>query len=189
MLLEGEKCQELLLLDGSNYESWCISILHNFKALNPSLLSIVDASICPLNINWDDFSEEEGKCLLLNAVKVYQRNAFRDHDSTGLKWCWLSDQTDQTGLAKTTAWKLQRRKRHHRPNEDSTSQTRSLPSANHGKCFMSKDKKKKKSKKVESEKEEDDECDFDFDKLSKKYMIKIKKLFKRLQEQELQLEQ
>jgi hypothetical protein len=52
---------------------------------------------------------------------------------------------------------------------------------------MAKDKKKKKPKKVETE--EDDECDLDFDKLSKKDMIKIKKLFERLQEQELQLEQ
>jgi hypothetical protein len=39
---------------------------------------------------------------------------------------------------------------------------------------MTKDKKNK-SKKVESEEEEeDDEYDLDFDKLSKKYMIKIK---------------
>jgi hypothetical protein len=49
--MEGEKCLELLLLDGSNYESWCISILHNIKAFNPSLLSIVDSSIYPPNIN------------------------------------------------------------------------------------------------------------------------------------------
>jgi hypothetical protein len=34
------------------------------------LLSIVDASICPPNINWDDFSEEEGKCLKLNAQAI-----------------------------------------------------------------------------------------------------------------------
>jgi hypothetical protein len=67
MSLEGEKYLELLLLDGSNYESWCNSILHNIKSFNPSLLSIVNASICPPNINWDDFSEEEGKCLKLNA--------------------------------------------------------------------------------------------------------------------------
>jgi hypothetical protein len=53
---------------------------------------------------------------------------------------------------------------------------------------MTKDKKKKKPKKVESKKEED-EYDLNFDKLSKKDMIKIKRLFKRLQEQELQLEQ
>jgi hypothetical protein len=51
MLSEGEKCLELLFLDGSNYESWCISILHNIKAFNPSVLSIVDASIYPPNIN------------------------------------------------------------------------------------------------------------------------------------------
>jgi ribosomal protein S15P/S13E len=37
--------------------------------------------------------------------------------------------------------------------------------------------------------EEEDEYDFDFGKLSKKDMIKIKSLFKRLQEQELLLEQ
>jgi hypothetical protein len=64
---EGEKCLELPLLDGSNYESWCISILDNIKVFNPTLLSIVDANICPPNINWDDFSKEEGKCLKLNA--------------------------------------------------------------------------------------------------------------------------
>jgi hypothetical protein len=63
----SEKCIELLLLDGSNYESWFIFILHNIKDFNPSLLSIIDASICPPNINWDDFFEEEGKCLKLNA--------------------------------------------------------------------------------------------------------------------------
>jgi hypothetical protein len=60
MSTEGEKYVELVLLDGSNYESWCIFILHNIKSFNPSLLSIVDSSICPPNINWDDFIEEEG---------------------------------------------------------------------------------------------------------------------------------
>jgi hypothetical protein len=59
---------------------------------------------------------------------------------------------------------------------------------------MAKGKKKKKPKKSESEKEEeeeddDDEYDLDFDKLSKKDMIKIKRLFEKNQEQELQLEQ
>jgi hypothetical protein len=59
---------------------------------------------------------------------------------------------------------------------------------------MAKGKKKKKPMKVESEEkkeeeEEDDEDDLEFDKLSKKDMIKIKNLFKRLQEQELLLEQ
>jgi hypothetical protein len=59
---------------------------------------------------------------------------------------------------------------------------------------MAKDKKKKKPKKVESEeeeeekKEEDDKYDLDFDKLSKKDMVKIKRLFERFQEQKLQHE-
>jgi hypothetical protein len=53
---------------------------------------------------------------------------------------------------------------------------------------MAKDKKKKKPKKVESKKEED-EYDLDFDKLSKKDMVKIKRLFERLQGQELKPEQ
>jgi hypothetical protein len=95
-------------------------------------------------------------------------------------------QTGQTGLAKTASSRLQRRK-HHQSNEESTSQTSSLPSEKHGKCLMAKDKKINKPKKVEREEEEDDdECDLDFDKLRKKDMIKIKKLFER---QELQLEQ
>jgi hypothetical protein len=70
MLSEGEKCQELILLDGSNYETWCNSFLHNLKAFNLYLLSIDDASICPPNINWNDFSEEEGKCFQLNAQAI-----------------------------------------------------------------------------------------------------------------------
>jgi hypothetical protein len=97
-------------------------------------------------------------------------------------------QTIQTSLAKTSGLRLQRRK-HHRSNEESTSQTSSPPSAIHGKCLMAKDKKKKKLNKVESKEEEKDEYDLDFDKLNKKEMIKIKKLFERLEEQELQLEQ
>jgi hypothetical protein len=72
MSSEGEKYLELLLLDGSNYESWCNSILHDIKAFNPSLLSIVNAIICPPNINWDDFFKEEGKCLKLNAQAICQ---------------------------------------------------------------------------------------------------------------------
>jgi hypothetical protein len=58
------------LLDGSNYRSWCNSLLDTLKAFNPLLLSIVDASICPPNIDWDDFYEEEGKCLQLNAQAI-----------------------------------------------------------------------------------------------------------------------
>jgi hypothetical protein len=58
------------LLDGSKYESWCISILYNIEALNPYLLSIVDSSICPQNIDWANHSEEERKCLKLNAQAI-----------------------------------------------------------------------------------------------------------------------
>jgi hypothetical protein len=70
MSSNGKKCLELVLLDGSNYESWCNSILHNIEAFNPYLLDIVDASICPSNINWANLSEEEGKCLKLNAHTI-----------------------------------------------------------------------------------------------------------------------
>jgi hypothetical protein len=66
----GKKCLELVLLDGSNYESWCNSILHNIEASNPYLLNIVDASICPPNMNWANLSVEEGKCLKLNAQAI-----------------------------------------------------------------------------------------------------------------------
>jgi hypothetical protein len=70
MSSEGEKCLELVLLDGSNYESWCISILNKIEAFNPNLLSIIDSSICPLNIIWANLSEEERKCLKLNAQAI-----------------------------------------------------------------------------------------------------------------------
>jgi hypothetical protein len=70
MSSDGEKYLELVLLDGSNYESWCNSILHYIEAFNPYLLNIIDASICPPNINWANLSEEEGKCLKLNAQAI-----------------------------------------------------------------------------------------------------------------------
>jgi hypothetical protein len=71
MSMKGEKCLKLLLLDNSNYESWCISILNNIEAFNTYLLSIVDSSICPPNITWANLSEEERKCLKLNAQAIY----------------------------------------------------------------------------------------------------------------------
>jgi hypothetical protein len=70
MSSDGEKCLKLVLLDGSNYESWCNSILYYIEAFNPYLLNIVDASICPPNINWTNLSEEERKCLKLNAQAI-----------------------------------------------------------------------------------------------------------------------
>jgi hypothetical protein len=70
MSTEGEKCLELVLLDDSNYESWCISILNNIEAFNPYLLSIIDSSICPPNITWANLSDEERKCLKLNAQAI-----------------------------------------------------------------------------------------------------------------------
>jgi hypothetical protein len=63
--------KELLLLDSSNYKSWCISTLDTLEAFDPLLLSIVDASICPLSFDWDNFSEEEGKCMQQNAQATY----------------------------------------------------------------------------------------------------------------------
>jgi hypothetical protein len=70
MSSDGKKCLELVLLDGSNDESRCNSILHNIEAFNPYLLNILDASICPQNINWANLSEDEGKCLKLNAQAI-----------------------------------------------------------------------------------------------------------------------
>jgi hypothetical protein len=70
MSSEGEKCLELVLLDSSNYKSWCISILNNIEAFNPYLLSIIDSSICPPIITWLNLFEEERKCLKLNAQAI-----------------------------------------------------------------------------------------------------------------------
>jgi hypothetical protein len=70
MSSKGEKCLELVLFDGSNYESWCIFILNNIDAINPYLLSIDDSGICPPNITWANLSEQERKCLKLNAQAI-----------------------------------------------------------------------------------------------------------------------
>jgi hypothetical protein len=53
---------------------------------------------------------------------------------------------------------------------------------------MAKGKQEKQPPRVESE-EEEDKDDLEFDKLSKKDMIKIKRLIEKIKEQELQLEQ
>jgi hypothetical protein len=68
--MECEKSLELILLDDSNYESWCISILNNIEAFNPYLLIIVDSSIYPPNITWANLSDEERKYLKLNAQAI-----------------------------------------------------------------------------------------------------------------------
>jgi hypothetical protein len=70
MSTEGGKCVEFVLHDGSNYESWCSSILHNIEAFNLHLLSIVDSSICPPNVTWANLSEKVRKCLKLNAQAI-----------------------------------------------------------------------------------------------------------------------
>jgi hypothetical protein len=82
MSLEGKKCLELLLLDGSNYECWCNSILHNFKALNPSLLSIVLADIkCKyLPPTYLDFIQDiDDRCLLLMSSMSFVYLPFMEH--------------------------------------------------------------------------------------------------------------
>jgi hypothetical protein len=188
MSSDGKKCFELVLLDGSNYESWCNSILHNIEAFNPYLLNIVDASICHTNINWANLSEEEGKCLKLNAQPIYlltqslspnvEAIIIKGHEfpvDAHLLWIYIKDmfldtataqdsrgvgylikpvrpvgKIDQTSLAKSARSRHQKRK-HHRSNQNLTSQTSHLPSASHGKCLMAKGKKKKKPTKDERE--------------------------------------
>jgi hypothetical protein len=61
--------------------------------LNPSLLNIVDASICPPNINWDDFSKEEGKCLQLNAqaINLLTQSLSPNVDALILKEYWFPE--------------------------------------------------------------------------------------------------
>jgi hypothetical protein len=89
-------------------------------------------------------------------------------------------------MVKSAGLRLQRKKRH-RANQNSTSQNSSLPSTSLGKCLMAKDKQEKKPPRVENE--EEDKDDLEFDKLSKKVIIKIKRLIERNEEQELQLKQ
>jgi hypothetical protein len=188
MSSDGKKCLELVFLDGSNYESCCNSILHNIEAFKPYLLNVVDASICLPNINWANLSEEEGKCLKLNAqviclltqslspnieaiiikehrfpvdthlLWIYIKNMFSDtttaQDSRGVG-CLIKPvrpvrKIGQPSLTKSAGSRFQKRKCH-RSNQNSTSQTSHLPFASHGKCLMAKGKKKKKPMKDESE--------------------------------------
>jgi hypothetical protein len=160
MSTEGEKCVELVLLDGSIYKSWCISSLHNIEAFNLHLLSIVDSSICPPNVTWTILSEKERKCLKLNAQAICLLTQYlspnvealisKEHGflmDAHLLWKYIKEkfsetttvqnlreadcltkpvrpvaQTDQTDMAKSAGSRLQRKK-HHRSNQNSSSQT------------------------------------------------------------------
>jgi hypothetical protein len=117
MSTEGEKCLELVLLDDSNYESWCIFILNNIEAFNPYLLSIVDSSICPPNITWANLSEEERKCLKLNAHLLWKYIKEKFSETTIIHNSREADcltklvrpvvKTGQTGMAMSTGSRLQ----------------------------------------------------------------------------------
>jgi hypothetical protein len=221
MLSKGEKCLELVLLYGSNYESWCISILNNIEAFNPYLLSTIDSSICPPNITWPNLSEEKRKCLKLNAQVIclltqslspnVEALILKEHGipmDAHLLWKYIKEKFSKTTavqdsreadcltkpvrpvfiigrtcMAKSAGSRLQQKK-HHRSNQNPPSQNNSLPSTSHGKCLMAKGKQEKKPPRVESE-EEEDKDDLEFDKLSKKDIIKIKRLIERNEEQEL----
>jgi hypothetical protein len=100
------------LLDGSNYESRCNSILHYIEAFNPYFLNIVDASICPPNINWANLFEEEGKCLKLKAqaiclliqslslnVEAIIINEHGFHVDAHLLWIYIKDMFSDTTAA------------------------------------------------------------------------------------------
>jgi hypothetical protein len=86
---------------------------------------------------------------------IYIKDMFLDtataQDSRGAG-CLIKPvgKTGQTGLAKSAGSRLQKRK-HHRSNQNLTSQTSPLPSASHGKCLVAKGKKKKKLMKDERE--------------------------------------
>ena len=56
----------LLLLDGSNYDSWSTRILDIFRTMGSQIERVVDVSISPPNDKELSFEEEE-KCTHLNA--------------------------------------------------------------------------------------------------------------------------
>jgi hypothetical protein len=56
---------ELLLGDGSNYKSWCVSIYNAFMNIDPDLRQIFSRSIFPSDISKNP-SNDELRCLSLN---------------------------------------------------------------------------------------------------------------------------
>ena len=79
MIMDDSHEDSLLLVDSSNYVSWCTYIMQVLRNIDPSLLSIVDASIYPSNFDWKDYTVEEGKCMQHNAQAA---NAFLSAMST-----------------------------------------------------------------------------------------------------------
>ena len=67
MSMGGEVLLELLLLDGSNYAYWSVSVLSVLRTMGPQIEWIVDVSISPPNVDWSNLTKEEEKCLQLNA--------------------------------------------------------------------------------------------------------------------------
>jgi hypothetical protein len=49
---------EILLSDGSNYASWCTSVINAFRTIDPQLEQILDKSIVPSSYDKKNPSEE-----------------------------------------------------------------------------------------------------------------------------------
>jgi hypothetical protein len=75
-------------------------------------LNIIDASICLQNINWANLSEEEGKCLKLNAKAIslltqslspnIEASIINEHGfpvDAHLLWIYIKDMFSDTTLA------------------------------------------------------------------------------------------
>ena len=63
----------LLQNDGSNFLSWSIHVLNAFRAINPLVERIVDASIPLPIVNWTNYKnipKEEEICVQLNAQAI-----------------------------------------------------------------------------------------------------------------------
>jgi hypothetical protein len=57
---------EILLSDGSNYDSWSTRVINTFRTIDPQLEKILDKSIILPSYTRENASEEDLRCIRLN---------------------------------------------------------------------------------------------------------------------------
>uniref|UniRef100_K3Y2J5 CCHC-type domain-containing protein n=1 Tax=Setaria italica TaxID=4555 RepID=K3Y2J5_SETIT len=201
---------ELLACDSSNYASSYAHVLDIFRTIGPQIKQIVVVSISPLSVDRSKLTQEEEKCLQLNAQASYilihalSEDVFdaimdedddydTNHDAHRI-WTTLKKmygacedlgqdhKASSSGSGSEVANNCSSSEDHmcHRPHEESTAPKNSSSQQYTHKCFMDKHEKEREV--------EDEEFKFEFDKTTKRDKKEMVRLMKKVDKQGGELE-
>jgi hypothetical protein len=144
---------EILLSDGSNYDSWSTRVIDAFRAMDHQLEQILDKSIIPPNYTRENASDEDLRCIRLNYLgyDILSKSLSKEHYHafiikydkpicdvhdiwTGIKSKFDKSKHDSSydastsfGICETNLLKEEEENERWRPNNESTS-PKGLPS-------------------------------------------------------------